>query len=164
MFKSGEVYDMEIIGVTMTQSTKKGTPGISFQLKLTDGEESKAFRNDVWLSDTVIQSGPNQGKTTLEANLEQLEKDFGLPDSFEQDVVREFYVGKKGRAKLENEEYNGKQNLKVKGMYSSSLQATTVDPMVLARLNNVLAGMKPVSMPTSGKGKGTKTFFNKKKD
>ena len=160
MFKSGEFYDFEFIDVAITQSNEKGTPGIAFTLKVTDGEENKAMQNIVWLSDTLIKDGKNVGKTVTEANLEQLQESFGLPESMETDDLRAHYVGKKGRAKLENETYKGKTSLKVKGMYSSTMKNTTVDPQVLAKLNGILGQFKPV---TSTPAKGPKkAFFNKK--
>jgi hypothetical protein len=155
MFKSGEFYDMEIIDVALTQSNEKGTPGIAFTVKVTDGEESKAMPNTVWLSDKVYQEGNHAGKTVTEVNLEQLQESFGLPDSMETEDLRAHYVGKTGRVRLENETYKGKTTLKVKGMYSSSMKTTTVDPSVLAKLNGVLMQFKPVTASKTTK----KSFF-----
>jgi hypothetical protein len=153
--KSGEYYDFEVIDVALVESQKKKTPGIDFTLKVTDGEESQAMHNELWLSDSVIQSGNNQGKTVTEANLEQLQENFGLPDAMDTESLRSFYIGKTGRVKLEAEEYNGKTKLRVKGMYSTSAKSTTIDPMVLAKLNNVLGQFKPVTAPKAPK----KSFF-----
>lgn len=157
MFKSGEYYEMEIIDAALIQSPEKGTPGIAFTLKVTDGEESKAFPNTIWLSDKTITEGRNAGKSVTEANLEQLQESFGLPDSMETEDMRAHYVGKTGKVKLENEVYKGKTTLKVKGMYTSGMKNTTVDPQVLAKLNGILGQFKPVSS-TPAKG-GKKSFF-----